>query len=111
MIVHAARIAQDCGPGRARQAAAPAQQLFKQQPLQGGVGFQRIVQVVYIGLKVFVMVVVHGLFVDVGLERVVGVGERRQFIWICIIGHVIDLLRYVNFVLVQCYHIQDLRFC
>jgi hypothetical protein len=47
--------------------------------LQRRVGLDRLVEIVDIGLVMLVVVELHGLRVDVRLQRIVGVGQRGDF--------------------------------
>ncbi|MNI27564.1 hypothetical protein D3C73_813050 [compost metagenome] len=38
----------------------------------------RLVQPVYVALMMLIMMNPHGFFVDVGLQRIIGIGEGRQ---------------------------------
>ena len=78
MIGVAARVVAHDGPDVVRQDLQVRQHLFDRAvrplgPLEGLVG------VVHVGLVVLVVMEVHRLLVDVWLERVVVVGQRRDF--------------------------------
>src|SRR5438874_4185347 len=73
-----ASVVADGGTDVFRDTIDAAEQLFETLLVQRGVLVQGRVQVAHVGLMVLAVVDLHGLGVDVRLERGVVVGQRRQ---------------------------------
>ena len=51
---------------------------------------------IYIGLQMPVMMQMHGLFIDIRLEGIIGIGQWRVLKWIMLMENSFFLLIYVS---------------
>ena len=76
VIEYAARVIEQGRPELAGKSVLADQHLCQRVLLKRRICFKEMIQVVDICLEMTVVVQPHGLFVDAGLQGVIGVGER-----------------------------------
>ena len=78
VVVVPSAVVPDRSRSRHGQRSQTLQQIFNRLPGQPWVRRHRDIQVVHVCLVVLVVVQMHGLRIETRLERVIGVGQRRQ---------------------------------
>ena len=78
MVVYAPGIVADTLADILRQAAPILTELLQRPVLAGRTGGQQLVQIVYVGGKMFVVMKMEGFLIDLRLQVASSVGQGRQ---------------------------------